>query len=848
MRKMPLGSWIVLAGLAIARTGAAVAADDSYPWHRDLVPVRKTMEAMREDYFRNGNLQPWYEPLDRLHGKVLAVLGREQRRGDRQGRAQALLQLAKVERAQSTRHPEDMQAAEANTQRRFLDALQAAREAGDATLQIQALNGYVQSLVQERNLTAALEPATQLGELAARSGSARDRLEALELRAELELVSGHPAACSESLRQALALIDEARDAYDTYRWYGLRSDLEVERGARCSYQPDYESCQKAWALVVEDAEHQIQVAGAAGYRTLVTEATRQRDVYRALAAAMSEQVERGRKLREMARDTYFLKPQMVQALTLRQFAPAPNPAMAQGLRQFAASARMEGAVNRYDPVVWSVHASIREMEGDEEGAFAGYRRAVELLDHDRRTLADEEGSGTSLAKLVDIYHHLALQLLDRHQEAAAFELLERARARSLVQLLQSRRVDLGDADRQSRYARWLDLRARIGKEQAKIYDRSLTQRTDTEEARRIAARIDTLEAESRALSGQFAADPRLANLVEAPAASLAAVQSAAANGGYEVLYYLYADNALVIWLIAPDAVHVLKVHYPGPIDLRVQQVLESASDPNRRFEARAAQELFLFAVQPVLPWVRARHLVVVPHDVLNALPFALLQDPADGSFLGDRFQLSTVPSTSVLLALGRPPDVRGGRLLAAAKPELQAAVAEVRGVGALYPGRSRVIDDHLLTRDELFAAVPGFNLLHLSVHGVFDVREPLLSYLELAPAGSGGHLSAADLFALRLPPASLVVLSACESGRAEGGRTNEALGMVRALLYAGASALVLSSWKVDAQATELWMETFYREAQGHGLAEAAQKASAAVRGQARFGHPYYWAPFQLTGA
>jgi len=850
MRTVPVGLRRVLAGLGLALSmlGAAAGADDNYTWHRELMPVRKALDAMREDYYRNGNLQIWYEPLDRQHDKLLAALRREERRHDPQGQAQALLLLARLERMQSTRRPEEMQAAEANTQRRYVAALQAARDAGDVWLQIQALNGYVQSLVQERNLTSALDPAEQLGELADRNGSTKDRLEALELRAELEMARGQPAACADFLRQAEELVDDAHDTYDAYRLYGLRAELEIERGARCSYQPDYESCQKAWELVVEDSEHQVRIAQSAGYATLVAPAAQRRDIYRALGPTMAEQVERSHRLRDMARDTYFLKPQMVQALTHRQFAPAPNPAMAQGLRQFEASLHSAGAVNRYDPLAWSVQASIDELQGDEDGALAGYRRAAELLDHDRRTLADDEGSGTALAKLVDIYYHLALQLLDRHQEAAAFELLERSRARSLTHLLQQRQVDLGEAQRQSLYAHWLDLRARIGKEQAKIYDRSLGQRTETDETQRIAARIDALEADSRALSGQLAADPRLQSLVDAPVASLAALQSAAGRGGYEVLYYLFADNALIVWLIAPDAVHVVKVHYPGPFDQRVQQVLDSAADPNRGFEAQAAQELFMFAVYPVLPWVHARHLVVVPHDALDALPFALLQDPADGSFLGDRFELSTVPSASVLLALAGAPDVRGGRLLAAATPSLEAAVAEVRGVGALYSGRARVIDDHLLTRDELFAAGPGFNLLHLSVHGVFDVKEPLLSYLELAPAGSQGHVSAAQLFALQLPPGSLVVLSACESGRAQGGRTNEALGMVRAMLYAGASALVLSSWKVDAQATELWMETFYREAQGLGLAAAAQRASAAVRQRPQFQHPYYWAPFQVTGS
>ncbi len=68
------------------------------------------------------------------------------------------------------------------------------------------------------------------------------------------------------------------------------------------------------------------------------------------------------------------------------------------------------------------------------------------------------------------------------------------------------------------------------------------------------------------------------------------------------------------------------------------------------------------------------------------------------------------------------------------------------------------------------------------------------------------------MFGLALDKSRLVVLSACETGRAEATHGNEILGMVRALIYAGADTLVLSSWKVDSEATALWMQTFYEAA------------------------------------
>ena len=103
------------------------------------------------------------------------------------------------------------------------------------------------------------------------------------------------------------------------------------------------------------------------------------------------------------------------------------------------------------------------------------------------------------------------------------------------------------------------------------------------------------------------------------------------------------------------------------------------------------------------------------------------------------------------------------------------------------------------------------------------------------------------MFGLPLEQSRLVVLSACETGQAQATHANEVLGMVRALLYAGANTLVLSGWKVDTASTGLWMQTFYQEAQSRSVGEATRLALMTVKQQPHYRHPYYWGPFLLIG-
>jgi CHAT domain-containing protein len=149
------------------------------------------------------------------------------------------------------------------------------------------------------------------------------------------------------------------------------------------------------------------------------------------------------------------------------------------------------------------------------------------------------------------------------------------------------------------------------------------------------------------------------------------------------------------------------------------------------------------------------------------------------------------------------------------------------------------------------------DIIHLATHGFLNpVRAMSSGVLLTVPRRSpepgqnrdDGALQAWEIYSQVKLKAELVVLSACETGRGERVAGEGIVGLTRALQYAGARSIVASQWKVADASTATLMVAFHRKLwQGLAKDEALRQAMAIVRRSPRTAHPYYWAPFFLTG-
>lgn len=147
----------------------------------------------------------------------------------------------------------------------------------------------------------------------------------------------------------------------------------------------------------------------------------------------------------------------------------------------------------------------------------------------------------------------------------------------------------------------------------------------------------------------------------------------------------------------------------------------------------------------------------------------------------------------------------------------------------------------------------GYRVIHFATHGMINNEHPDLSGIVLSLFDREGHsqdgfLRLHDIYNLHLP-ADLVVLSACSTGLGKDVRGEGLIGLTRGFMYAGASGVVASLWKVDDQATAELMKLFYAGMFQKGLPPVAalREAQLAMSQQNQWRSPYYWAGFVIQG-
>jgi len=322
--------------------------------------------------------------------------------------------------------------------------------------------------------------------------------------------------------------------------------------------------------------------------------------------------------------------------------------------------------------------------------------------------------------------------------------------------------------------------------------------------------------------------------------------------------YYVVHGKLVVFLVTKDGIQAQRLDANlARVETLIQRFqLNLRSVPHNPLERVAAlannarallEQLYQLLIAPFDDQLAGYpKLIIAPHGPLHYLPFHALHNGA--AYMLELHEINYLPSASSLrycqearpaaqhrLAIGHS---NGGRL--------PYAVDEARKIATLL--NAQFLDEKQATLAKIFEVVPECRVLHLAAHGDFRFDNPLFSGL----AFTDGWLTTMDIFNLRLK-ASLVTLSACQTGRNVVAGGDELLGLMRAFLSAGAASVALTLWAVEDRSTARLMETFYQK-----MNEGYSKGAALRQAQLQFiqgtdeqsgyyAHPYFWAPFFLVG-
>ncbi|MFC4138381.1 MULTISPECIES: CHAT domain-containing protein [unclassified Microbacterium] len=215
---------------------------------------------------------------------------------------------------------------------------------------------------------------------------------------------------------------------------------------------------------------------------------------------------------------------------------------------------------------------------------------------------------------------------------------------------------------------------------------------------------------------------------------------------------------------------------------------------------------------PLLAHARgARRLALSVPGILSGVPWALLP-----SLAGLPFTLAT-SATRWLASSPRPLQ----RAAVVAGPRVARADDEAHAVAQSH-GDALVLTGSEATVGAATAAAGQVDLLHVAAHGRHSADNPMFSGLELVD----GVLFGYDVDLIGTVP-DTVVLSACELGRSAVRWRDEAIGMTRVWLHAGARCVIASPVLIpDTAAADLLPAVHERIAAGRSPAVALSEAAA----------------------
>lgn len=329
---------------------------------------------------------------------------------------------------------------------------------------------------------------------------------------------------------------------------------------------------------------------------------------------------------------------------------------------------------------------------------------------------------------------------------------------------------------------------------------------------------------------------------------------------WEVLAVNHKNNTITIGLPSSE---------PGSeIERAIADVVEKVgtqSSPHRQYEQlQQLYQLIIEPIAPLLPTDPEAQVIFIPQGSLLSVPFPALQDKT-GNYLIQKHTILTAPSIQVLdsthqllsqktsasnvLVVGNPTMPNNPDPLLIGQPpqplpQLPEAEKEAKAIAPLL--NTEPLIGKQATKTAVLKQMSNAKIIHLATHGLLDDLRGLGSAIAFTPSqGNDGFLTAEEILNLNLN-ASLVVLSACNTGR--GRITGDGvIGLSRSFISVGVPTVIVSLWSVPDAPTGKLMTKFYQNTIERKMNKAQALRQAILATMKEHPNPKDWAAFTLIG-
>jgi CHAT domain-containing protein/tetratricopeptide (TPR) repeat protein len=333
-------------------------------------------------------------------------------------------------------------------------------------------------------------------------------------------------------------------------------------------------------------------------------------------------------------------------------------------------------------------ARAEQKRGNLTQARQTIERAISIVESVRASIGSQELRASFFASKQDFYESYieVLMQMQKQNPAASFDALalavsERARARSLLELLTEARADIRQGVDSSLLERERSLRQRFAARAASQVN-ILNRKHTPEEAEAAATEIASITSEYEEIQAQIRArSPRYAALTQPQPRSLAEIQQLVLDPDTLLLEYSLGENVSHLFAVSQTSITSHQLPKRAEIEAATRRVRElltapqpQPGDTEAKYQARVkeseesywaqAAELSRMLLGPVASQLGKNRLAIVSDGALQYIPFAALPAPppendngrnsaAEHQPLFVEHEIVSLPSASTLATLRR---------------------------------------------------------------------------------------------------------------------------------------------------------------------------------------------------